>query len=300
LQHWHPPHTGKQGDIKAVWTIHRDGTVSDVEVSPGGVSKDDKEAVLNAVKQAAPFPPLPKEAGSQVDVEFCFEVTKPTPLGLTVGQAASKFGDAARKQMLPSFQKLQMSYPPSDVTMIGLKDEKQLLVFARGKNGEVKQLHSYPLVSLSGVLGPKLKRGDLQVPEGIYNVIGLRASYHLALDIGYPNKKDRANAAADKRADLGSDIQIHGGSVSTGCLVVSEDDIKEIFVLAHDCGIGRLKVIIAPCNLAARSAGIDMKKQPKWLPVLYAQLKQELAKYPVVVEQSRPLTGCASQPHPVN
>jgi len=206
----------------------------------------------------------------------CAAAQIPPPLGLTVPQALKKYGASARKQLREECAEAGISYPPKRLTIVGLKDEKLLLLF--GGNESVKLIHSFPLVSFSGVLGPKLKEGDLQIPEGIYRVTGLAASFRLTLKLNYPNEMDRKNAAVDGRTKLGGDILVHGGSVSTGCLVISMDDMQQVFVAVNDVGISNTKVIIAPCDLTKREAPVDMKTQPQWLPALYKAIKSEMPK----------------------
>lgn len=142
-----------------------------------------------------------------------------------------------------------------------------------------KLIHSYPLVSFSGLLGPKLKEGDLQIPEGIYRITGEQAHSRLSLTVNYPNRFDRQHAARDKRTNLGSNILVHGGFVSTGCLVVSMQDMKEVFTIVHDVGCNHTSLVIAPCNLLKQEPEVNFKQQPKWLPTLYRDLAAALKPF---------------------
>jgi len=90
---------------------------------------------------------------------------------------------------------------------------------------------TWEICAASGELGPKLAEGDLQVPEGFYEItpsrLNPRTRYHLSLNIGYPNAYDRANERT------GSYITIHGVCGSSGCLAMSNPRIEEIWVLAE-------------------------------------------------------------------
>jgi hypothetical protein len=215
-------------------------------------------------------------------VETGFDTVRPKPLGLTVGQALKKFGPEAKKRLLAEFQNAGLVYPPEALSLVCLKSEQLLLLFAKGQDSQFKQIASHPLVSYSGELGPKLKEGDLQIPEGCYKITSMDAITHLCLRVNYPNQQDKANARGDHRTSLGGEIQIHEGVYSTGCVVISHDDMADLFVLAHDIGIGNIDLIIAPCNLMLREPPLDMSKQPKWLAKLYTDLRKKLAAFPMV------------------
>lgn len=122
------------------------------------------------------------------------------------------------------FAAAQVPYPPRSVVLAAFKDERQLELYARGRKGEWRFVHRYPILGASGTLGPKLVEGDRQVPEGIYAVTFLNpnSKFHLSMRLDYPNRFDRAMAAADKRTVLGGDIMIHGSMGSTGCLAMGK------------------------------------------------------------------------------
>lgn len=205
-------------------------------------------------------------------------------------QVIKTYGSAVRKKLKALFAQLDVSYPPKKMTWIGLKQEKMLFVFAPDKNGKLKQILSYTIIGASGNAGPKLKQGDMQVPEGFYKLIGFRPNVvaHLAVSVNYPNAEDRAHAKRDHRyGDLGSDILIHGSRWSTGCLAMGNEPIEELFVLAHDSGLNSISVVFAPCDLRSHQPDIDMRQQPAWLPDLYARLKKALQKYPISMPDSR-------------
>ena len=97
--------------------------------------------------------------------------------------------------------------------------------------------------------GPKQFQGDNKTPEGRYLIDSRKknSSYHRALHISYPNAKDAAFAAKQKRP-AGGDIMIHGlpngmGSLgpfhrlrdwTAGCIAVTNAEIEEIWRAVPD------------------------------------------------------------------
>ncbi len=88
----------------------------------------------------------------------------------------------------------------------------------------------YPIAYFSGGLGPKLHEGDLQAPEGFYDVLPSRmnpwSNFHLAFNIGYPNLYDQARQAS------GGMIMVHGKKLSVGCFAMTDPVIEEIYAIA--------------------------------------------------------------------
>jgi murein L,D-transpeptidase YafK len=112
------------------------------------------------------------------------------------------------------------------------KLEQELEVWVRHDDSEEYQLLKvFPICRSSGMIGPKRRQGDLQVPEGLYFIdrFNPSSSYHLSLGINYPNKSDWILADGD---DPGGDIFIHGNCVTIGCIPVTDELIEEIYILA--------------------------------------------------------------------
>ncbi|MDR3055819.1 MAG: L,D-transpeptidase family protein [Zoogloeaceae bacterium] len=134
------------------------------------------------------------------------------------------------------------------------KDERLLEIHAKNARAtNFKKVAAYDLCRLSGKLGPKRKQGDQQVPEGFYHInrFNPASSYYLSLGINYPNSADRKKSAA---TDLGGDIFIHGDCVTVGCLPMTDDKIKEIYLYAvHAKNSGQVKipVYIFPFKMTA-------------------------------------------------
>jgi murein L,D-transpeptidase YafK len=134
----------------------------------------------------------------------------------------------------------------------------------------------------SGALGPKLREGDEQVPEGVYRITGLNpnSQYHLSLRVDYPNAADRERARAEGRDDLGGDIMIHGRAVSVGCLAMGDSAAEELFVLAAETGLPKLRVILSPLDFRRRALPRSLVPARPWVPALYDEIRAELAKLP--------------------
>jgi len=112
------------------------------------------------------------------------------------------------------------------------KDEETLEVW--GKNTYNEQyilLTNYKICWRSGNLGPKRKQGDYQVPEGFYTitVFNPESKFHLSLGIDYPNFSDRV---LGNKQQLGGDIFIHGDCFSIGCIPITDECIKELYIYA--------------------------------------------------------------------
>lgn len=113
------------------------------------------------------------------------------------------------------------------------KHEAVLEVWTRQGYGPFTLRHTYPLTASSGLPGPKRKEGDRQVPEGFYVVDAFNphSNFHLSLRVNYPNAADRV--FADKEQP-GSDIYIHGGAASIGCMPIGDEAIEEVYRLAEE------------------------------------------------------------------
>jgi len=199
----------------------------------------------------------------------------------TVGDRVTEFGNTVRTRLAPHFAGIGVVYPPRRVTLIGLKAERMLQVWVAGKDENWRHLRDYPILGMSGVLGPKLKEGDLQVPEGLYQVESLNPNsfFHLALRVNYPNTHDRLQGKQDARSELGSDIMIHGKKCSVGCLAMGDEAAEDLFILAAETGIDHVSIILSPVDFRTRDLPENMPPLPFWTDELYTVIKTELAKF---------------------
>lgn len=191
-----------------------------------------------------------------------------------------KIGTRAESRLRAYFERAGVPYPPSRLTLIGLKDEMELEIWAE-KDGRWVHIATYDVLAASGCGGPKQKAGDLQVPEGVYRIITLNPNsrFHLSMKLDYPNNYDRMKAREDGRSNLGGDIYVHGKAKSKGCLAVGDAAIEELFVLAAKTGTENTKVVIVPYDFRKKTPKTDWEKGPAWLPELYENLVREMARY---------------------
>ena len=138
--------------------------------------------------------------------------------------------DLKENMLKEMFAEQNLSWPPQEIYLRSFKAEAVLEVWVKS-NDEFKLFNVYPICKNSGNFGPKRKEGDGQVPEGLYaiNRFNPVSSCWLSLGINYPNESD--DVISDD-ARPGSDIFIHGNCVTIGCLPMTNDKIKEIYVLA--------------------------------------------------------------------
>ena len=201
----------------------------------------------------------------------------------TIEDRLEQYGTNARARLSPYFVKTAVAYPPSALVFIGLKEEKVLQVYAKSGTNSFKFIREYPIQAASGVVGPKLREGDKQVPEGIYAIelLNPNSSYHLSMRVGYPNAFDREQAAKEGRTKLGGDIMIHGKALSVGCLAMGDEVAEELFVLAADTKIENITVILSPMDFREGKTLPENAKLPSWTESLYPEIKSRLAEFPL-------------------
>jgi murein L,D-transpeptidase YafK len=143
------------------------------------------------------------------------------------------------------------------------KAERELEVWVK-EGAAFKLFRTYSIVAMSGRLGPKLREGDRQAPEGFYFVTPARMNpnsrFHLSFNLGYPNTYDRAH----KRT--GSALMVHGNRVSIGCFAMTDTKIEEIYCLADAALRNGQKFFRVHC-FPFRMAKENMTKQrkSKWI-----------------------------------
>lgn len=166
------------------------------------------------------------------------------------------------------------------------KAESELEIWKQTKGGPFVLFATYPICHWSGTLGPKLRDGDRQAPEGYYTVSRAQARHvgrwPISIDVGFPNILDQSQART------GSDILIHGGCSSVGCFAMTNpvsEEIHQLTLAAIDAGETLVPVHILPFrmtndNMVAQSAspwrpfwnnlkeGYDLFEQTKLPPMV--------------------------------
>jgi murein L,D-transpeptidase YafK len=116
------------------------------------------------------------------------------------------------------------------------KQESELEVWKEDSSGKFALLKSFPICRWSGDLGPKIKEGDRQAPEGFYTItpaqLNPASQYYLAFNMGFPNAYDQANGRS------GAHLMVHGDCSSRGCYSMTDEQIAEIYALARESFFG--------------------------------------------------------------
>jgi len=131
-------------------------------------------------------------------------------------------------------------------------------------------IKEYPFTAISGVLGPKLKEGDKQIPEGIYGVeyLNPNSAYHLSIKVNYPNEFDKSKTKFDEVNEMGGDIFIHGKAASIGCIAIGDRGIEEVFLLVSKADLSKVTVVISPRDFRINHS-YPVIRQVEWAQELY-------------------------------
>jgi murein L,D-transpeptidase YafK len=116
------------------------------------------------------------------------------------------------------------------------KQEAELEVWKQDRSGRFALLKTYPICRWSGDLGPKVREGDRQAPEGFYSIspaqMNPQSAYYLSFNTGYPNAFDKALGRT------GSQLMVHGDCSSRGCYAMTDEQIAEIYSLGRESFFG--------------------------------------------------------------
>ena len=119
------------------------------------------------------------------------------------------------------------------------KQEAELEVWKQDRSGRFALLKTYPICRWSGDLGPKVREGDRQAPEGFYSItpaqMNPQSAYYLSFNTGYPNAYDKS------LGHTGSELMVHGDCSSRGCYAMTDEQIAEIYSLGRESFFGGQK-----------------------------------------------------------
>jgi murein L,D-transpeptidase YafK len=147
------------------------------------------------------------------------------------------------------------------------KQEAELEVWKQDRSGRFALLKTYPICRWSGDLGPKVREGDRQAPEGFYSItpgqMNPQSAYYLSFNTGYPNAYDQA------LGHTGSQLMVHGDCSSRGCYAMTDEQIMEIYALGRESFFGGQKAFqfqaypfrMTPINMAKHRNNPNM---PFW------------------------------------
>jgi murein L,D-transpeptidase YafK len=165
------------------------------------------------------------------------------------------------------------------IYMRAFKTEKKIELWAKNTSDSIFALiREFPICDISGEIGPKRQYHDLQVPEGFYHISDLNpySKYYLSMQFNYPNASDSIRGV---RGRLGNYIFIHGECISSGCIAITNDKIKELFVYcieAYNSGQEEIGLTIFPVRLNDNiySHLASGYKKDKDITSLWADLKK--------------------------
>ena len=147
------------------------------------------------------------------------------------------------------------------------KQEAELEIWKQDRSGRFALLKTYPICRWSGDLGPKVREGDRQAPEGFYAIspaqMNPQSAYYLSFNTGYPNTYDQA------LGHTGSQLMVHGDCSSRGCYAMTDEQIAEIYSLGRESFFGGQKSFqlqaypfkMTPANMAKHRNNPNM---PFW------------------------------------
>jgi murein L,D-transpeptidase YafK len=193
-------------------------------------------------------------------------------------RAASKQKDEVLRQR---FKEKGVAYPPHAILLRAFKKEAQLELWAADAGEKPFVLvHEYSICTSSGVLGPKRRFGDEQVPEGFYELdwFNPQSNFYLSLHISYPNAADRILGS---HQNPGGDIFLHGDCASIGCIPITDDGIQEVYwlaVLVRSQGQQHFPIHIFPARLTNEGFQALAASHPNatGLVAFWSNLKQGL------------------------
>ena len=155
-----------------------------------------------------------------------------------LGQSSAATAADVGQRFTRTFKTAQL---PGDLAAIGarlgapmllrvFKLEREVEVWVQPEDQQTFVLFRiFPICFYSGKLGPKVKEGDMQSPEGFYFVgpaqMRAKSQYHRAIDFAFPNDYDAAQGYT------GTELLIHGNCVSSGCYAMTDPFVEQLYEL---------------------------------------------------------------------
>ncbi len=175
------------------------------------------------------------------------------------------------------------SSPGAPMMIRIFKQSSEFEVWKQTKAGPYKLYNTYKICAWSGVLGPKIKEGDRQAPEGFYNItpaqMNPNSSYYLSFNTGFPNKFDRSWGRT------GANLMVHGDCSSAGCYSMTDESVAEIYALAREsfnAGNAVVQMQIFPFRMTPQNLALvaDNSNLPFWMDIKEGYDRFELSKTP--------------------
>lgn len=159
---------------------------------------------------------------------LCLILAAVAATGYAVYERYNDYSIAEARRTLPARLAAKGLRQGEPVYLRIFKQEAVLEVWMEGDQGW-RLFQSYPICRFSGGLGPKLREGDRQAPEGFYQVaagqLNPTSRHHLSFNLGFPNAYDRAHGRT------GSFLMVHGGCLSVGCYAMTDPAVDDIYGL---------------------------------------------------------------------
>ncbi|HMQ56966.1 MAG TPA: murein L,D-transpeptidase family protein, partial [Rhizobiaceae bacterium] len=180
---------------------------------------------------------LPGSGSTRVPRRVQFAVLAAAALALAGCQDALDLDDGLKAERpLPAKVKQTLQAKGmasrSPVMMRIFKAEGVLEVWKQKDTGRFDLVKTYQICKWSGGLGPKIKEGDRQAPEGFYHVgngqMNPNSSYYLSFNLGFPNSYDRSHGRT------GTNLMVHGACSSAGCYSMTDEQVAEIYAFARE------------------------------------------------------------------
>ncbi len=218
---------------------------------------------------------------------------------LLAGCSAENFSfgpDSNRKHLRPvSPQTMAMMQEKnmaknSPILLRIYKEESELEIWKKAQSGRYELLRKYAICKWSGELGPKIRTGDRQAPEGFYFIrpeqMNPHSSYHLAFNLGFPNDFDRAHNRT------GAHLMVHGDCSSSGCYAMTDEQIADIFALAREAfDGGQLAFQVQAFPFRMTSANLARHRNNPHLP--FWRMLKEGSDHFEVTRQEPKIDVCA-------
>jgi murein L,D-transpeptidase YafK len=187
------------------------------------------------------------------------------------------------------------------------KTEAELEVWKQDRSGKFALLKTYPICRWSGDLGPKVREGDRQAPEGFYAItpgqMNPQSAYYLSFNTGYPNAYDRS------LGHTGSQLMVHGDCSSRGCYAMTDEQIAEIYTMGRESFFGGQKSFqfqaypfrMTPLNMAKHRNSPNMafwkmiKEGYDHFEVTHQEPKVDVCEKKYVFDAAKP-PGATSDP----
>ena len=179
-----------------------------------------------------------------------YEKYERTSLAESQRTLASRLAVKGLRQGQPVFVRI---FKQEAVLELWMRDDKSWRLF-----------QSYPICRFSGELGPKLRQGDRQAPEGFYQVasgqLNPNSRHHLSFNLGFPNAFDRALGRT------GSYLMVHGGCSSIGCYAMTDPAVDDIYRLVSAAlGNGQASVEVHAFPFRMTEGNMNLHAQSRWI-----------------------------------